>query len=150
MVRGAQFLVGHNAFSDRPLHPDIGRILRAWKAILLDCRSFKAREPLPELDFTAPAAGYYGLVSAGCGDGYWRQPGSQVLVEGRRQPVVGLPGFDCTVVRLERAYPAGTEVLLTGAQGDESITIEDLAKWWHTGPGKISSVIPAHVPRLYL
>ena len=150
MVRGAQFLVGHNAFSDRPLHPDIGRILHAWKARLTDCIHLNAGERVPELGLAAPEAGYYGLVSIGYGDGYWRQPGSQMLIEGSRQSVVGLPGFDCTVVRLDRAYPAGTEVLLTGAQGDECITIEDLAKWWHTGPGKISSVIPAHVPRVYL
>ncbi len=149
IVRGAQFLVGHNAFSDRPLHPEIGRILHAWKARLTDCLHLSAGERIPELGLAAPEAGYYGLISVGYGDGYWRLPGSQVLIGGKRQPVVGLPGFDCMAVRLDRAYLAGTEVLLVGAQGNECITIEDLAKWWHTGPGKISSVIPAHVPRVY-
>jgi alanine racemase len=136
LVRCGQALVGHNAFSDAPLHAGIQLAMRAWKARLVDCRN-RSGEVI-------------GTFSAGFGDGYWRQPGGEVLVGGLRHPLIGLPDFNCMQVKLDRFYPVGTEVVLVGSQGNEIITIQDLARCWGTGPGKITAVIPSHVPRVYL
>lgn len=136
LVRCGQALVGHNAFADARLHPGIRPAMLGWKARLEGC--WVRRD------------GVFGQVSAGFGDGYWRQMGNEVLLGGTRCPVVGLPGFDWMQVRLDRPYPPGTEVALAGTQGSETITIHDLARRWGTGPGKITAVIPAHVPRHFV
>ena len=151
LVRVGQGLMGHNAFSDRPLHPAIRRALQAWKARLVSCRRLPAGSRVgDESGYITTCEEVIGIVSAGYGDGIWRQPGNEVLIGGRRQAAIGLPHMDCMLVRLSRPYPLDSEVLLTGTQGTETITIQDLALRYGTGPGKITAVIPRRVKRVYL
>ena len=44
----------------------------------------------------------------------------------------------------------GDEVILIGKQGDEEITIEDLASWAQTIPYEILTNINTRVPRVYI
>jgi alanine racemase len=70
-------------------------------------------------------------VPIGYGDGYWRafSNRAQVLIGGRRRPVVGTISMDQLTVDLgpEGSDRVGDEVVLMGRQGGERITAEELA-----------------------
>ena len=76
------------------------------------------------------------VVPVGYDDGYLRSMSnrSSVLIRGRRCPVVGsicMKAFMVDVSMLDGVTP-GEEAVLLGRQGDEIITVEDLAQWGGT------------------
>jgi alanine racemase len=89
----------------------------------------------------------------GYGDGYFRSMSqkAQVLIRGKKYPVVGRISMDQIVVNLEwdSAYN-DDEVFLIGESGGESITCEDLANWAGTIPYEILTNINTRVPRVYV
>jgi alanine racemase len=92
-------------------------------------------------------------VPVGYGDGYFRALSSvaQVIIRGKRYPVVGRVCMDQIMVNIEwdTAYN-GDEVVLLGADGAEAITCEDLAQWAGTIPYEILTNINTRVPRVYV
>jgi alanine racemase len=98
-------------------------------------------------------------VPVGYGDGYFRgmSDRAEVIVRGKRYPVVGRISMDQIVVNIEwdEAYN-DDEVILIGEAGDdqfiagaESITAAELAEWAGTVPYEILTNINTRVPRLY-
>jgi alanine racemase len=92
-------------------------------------------------------------VPVGYGDGYFRAMSdrAQVLIRGRKYPVVGRISMDQIVVNIEweSAYN-DDEVVLIGEMGQEAITPEDLAEWAGTIPYEILTNINTRVPRVYV
>lgn len=92
-------------------------------------------------------------VPVGYGDGYFRALSNtaQVLIRGKRYPVVGRVCMDQIMVNLEwdSAYN-GDEVVLLGGEGDARITCEDLAGWAGTIPYEVLTNINTRVPRVYV
>ncbi len=92
-------------------------------------------------------------VPVGYGDGYFRALSSvaQVMIRGKRYPVVGRVCMDQIMVNIEwdTAYN-GDEVVLIGADGGERITCEDLAEWAGTIPYEVLTNINTRVPRVYV
>lgn len=92
-------------------------------------------------------------VPVGYGDGYSRlmSDRAQVLIRGRRYPVVGRICMDQSMVNIEwdTAYN-GDRVTLIGRDGDEVIGADDLAEWMGTIPYEILTNISARVPRVYV
>jgi len=92
-------------------------------------------------------------VPVGYGDGYFRALSNvaQVIIRGRRYPVVGRVCMDQIMVNIEwdTAYN-GDEVVLLGAGGDQTITCEDLAVWAGTIPYEVLTNINTRVPRVYV
>ncbi|MCW5876984.1 MAG: alanine racemase [Anaerolineales bacterium] len=92
-------------------------------------------------------------VPVGYGDGYFRAMSgrAQVLVGGRRYPVVGAICMDQFMVNIENdsAYN-GDSITLIGGDGDQRISAEDLADWAGTIPYEILTNINTRVPRVYL
>jgi alanine racemase len=90
-------------------------------------------------------------VPVGYADGFRRVPGNQVLVGGSKVPVVGRVTMDQIMVQLDVVLEAseGDEVVIIGAQGDESITAEDIAARWGTINYEVTSGIAYRVPRIY-
>lgn len=97
-------------------------------------------------------------IPVGYGDGYFRSLSnrSEVIIRGKRYPVIGRICMDQMMVNIEweTAYN-GDEVLLIGEAGDASgdvvsITCGDLAQWAGTIPYEILTNINTRVPRLYL
>ncbi|HCB48543.1 MAG TPA: alanine racemase [Chloroflexi bacterium] len=97
-------------------------------------------------------------IPVGYGDGYFRSLSnrSEVIIRGKRYPVVGQVCMDQMMVNIEweTAYN-GDEVLLIGEAGNASgdvvsITCSDLAQWAGTIPYEILTNINTRVPRLYL
>jgi alanine racemase len=91
-------------------------------------------------------------VPAGYGDGYPRALSNrgQILIRGRRYPVVGQVCMDQLVVDIEEdsAYNAD-EVVLLGEQDGEWISAEELADRAGLIPYEVLTAINTRVPRLY-
>jgi alanine racemase len=91
-------------------------------------------------------------VPVGYGDGYFRSMSNkaEVLVRGGRFAQVGAICMDQIMVNLESEGTAynGDEVVLIGEQGQERITVEDLARWAGTIPYEILTAVGGRVPRM--
>jgi Alr-MurF fusion protein len=92
------------------------------------------------------------VIPVGYADGFRRAPQhwGEVLVRGRRAPIVGRVCMDQTVIDVT-AIPhvrQGDEVVLIGEQGGERITAEDVAERLGTINYEVVSEILARVPRV--
>jgi alanine racemase len=92
-------------------------------------------------------------IPVGYGDGYFRSMSdqAQVIIRGKKYPVIGRISMDQVVVNIEwdSAYN-DDEVILIGEMGSERITPEDLAQWAGTIPYEILTNINTRVPRVYV
>ena len=92
-------------------------------------------------------------VPVGYGDGYFRSMShkAEVVIRGKRYPVVGTISMDQIVVNIEgdNAYNED-EVVLLGEMDGARITCEDLAEWAGTVPYEILTNINTRVPRVYV
>jgi alanine racemase len=92
-------------------------------------------------------------IPVGYGDGYFRSLSNKanVIINGKKYPVIGNVSMDQIVVNIENesAYNSD-EVILLGSNGKSSITAEDLANWAGTIPYEILTNINTRVPRIYL
>ena len=103
--------------------------------------------------WTAAKPGFVGLVPVGYADGYSRSLSNraEVLVRGRRCPVIGRVSMDQFTVDLS-ALPEvaeGDEVVLIGRQGSEEITADELARMLGTISYEVLCGLSARVPRHY-
>ncbi|MBI3091192.1 MAG: alanine racemase [Candidatus Tectomicrobia bacterium] len=89
----------------------------------------------------------------GYGDGYSRALSNRgdVLVRGRRAPIVGNLCMDLTLVDVTEVPQAalGDEVILIGSQGDEQISVEELARHCGSVPHEIFCQLGSRLPRRY-
>ncbi len=92
-------------------------------------------------------------VPIGYADGIRRDlsaHGGQVLIGGRRRSIIGRVTMDQLVVDCgSDQVEVGDEVVLIGAQGDESITAEETAERLDTIGYEVVCAISARVPRVY-
>jgi alanine racemase len=99
----------------------------------------------------APEETWVGVIPLGYGDGVRRGLGNnaEVLVRGRRQPLVGTVSMDNVTVDLgpETEVEAGDEAVLIGAQGDDAILAEEVAARLETINYEVTCGISARVPR---
>ena len=104
--------------------------------------------------FVTPRPMRVGTLAMGYADGYPRHlshAGAEVLVRGRRCPVLGRVTMDQTMICLD-ALPgvaAGEEAVLIGRQGDEEILAAELAAKAGTIPWEIFTGLTARVQRVY-
>lgn len=93
-------------------------------------------------------------IPAGYGDGYPRALSNKgaVLIAGRRAPIVGRVCMDVTVVDVTDIPEAqvGSEVVLIGTQGDERITVEEIARLAGTTSHDVTTRLTQRVERVYL
>ena len=99
----------------------------------------------------APADTWVGVLPLGYGDGVRRglSNGAEVLIRGRRYPLVGTVSMDNVTVDLgpETDVEPGEEAVLIGEQGGESIRAEELARRLGTINYEVTCGISARVPR---
>ena len=93
-------------------------------------------------------------VPVGYGDGYFRSLSnrSEVIIRGKRYPVVGLICMDQMMVNIEweTAYN-GDEVILMGESPDDNaITCGEVARWAGTIPYEVLTNINTRVSRIYI
>jgi alanine racemase len=92
-------------------------------------------------------------LPVGYADGYKRLLSNrgEVLIAGRRAPIVGRVCMDLTMVDvtdIAKVQP-GDEVVLLGRQGAAEITADELAAWSDTISYEIFTSISARVPRIH-
>jgi len=94
-----------------------------------------------------------GTLPLGYADGYWRllSNNGDVLVRGRKAPVIGRVCMDQTMVDLTGIPEAkeGDEVVLIGEQGGEVISADDLARQVGTISYEVLTSLGRRVPRIY-
>jgi alanine racemase len=89
-------------------------------------------------DFITPKPMRIATLAMGYADGYPRQTsnkGAQVLIRGKRCPILGritMDQFMVDVTDLPRDVAPGEEVVLIGKQGEEEITVNEVASWADT------------------
>lgn len=90
----------------------------------------------------------------GYADGYTRflSNKGEVLVRGRKVPVVGVVCMDLVMVDVTdvAGVSLGDEVVLMGSQGDQKITVEEIAEKTGTIAYEIMCSISPRVPRVYM
>jgi alanine racemase len=95
-----------------------------------------------------------GLVPVGYADGYARALGNNadVLVDGRRVPVVGAVSMDQITVDLgpESTDGVGAQVVLLGGTGPQRITAEELALRRGTINYEVTCGMSQRLPRVYV
>lgn len=96
---------------------------------------------------------WIGTVPIGYADGYPRclSNAGEVLIHGRRYKVAGRVCMDQLMVDLgsETDIKVGDEVVLIGRQGNDEITVIDIAKLANTHPDEISCQLSPRIPRVY-
>jgi alanine racemase len=94
------------------------------------------------------------ILPVGYADGYDRKLSNraQVLVQGRRVPVIGIICMDMTAVDVTDipGVKAGNEVILLGRQGKGEISAEQIAAWLDTISYEVLTRIGSQVERVYL
>ena len=92
------------------------------------------------------------MIPVGYADGFRRAPTrwEEVLVRGRRAPIVGRVCMDQTMIRVDHIpnVRVGDEVVLIGRQEDDEISAEQVAEWLGTINYEVVSEILARVPRV--
>ncbi|HVC43489.1 MAG TPA: alanine racemase [Candidatus Binataceae bacterium] len=103
--------------------------------------------------FVAPRESVIGVLAVGYADGYRRglQHGGEVLVRGRRAPIVGAICMDLAMADLTDVPGAaiGDEVILWGGAGEALISVNDVARLAQTISYEMLCTVGRRVPRVY-
>lgn len=103
--------------------------------------------------YRCPAETTIATVPIGYADGVARRSGEagvEVLIGGRRHPIVGVVTMDQLMVDVGDAeVVVGDEVVLIGAQGDECITANDVAARLGTIGYEVVCALSGRLPRHY-
>ncbi|MBS9335300.1 alanine racemase [Fructobacillus sp. M1-13] len=149
-IRVGSVLYGYNpAMAKRPspiqLQPVGSLVGRIWSVH----RLLKGESLSYGATYTASKDEWVGTVPIGYADGLKRSlAGMSVLVNGRRQHVLGRITMDQIVISLPEKLPVNTEVTFIGRNGQEENTIEDLARFAQTIPHELLTGISERVPRV--
>jgi alanine racemase len=100
--------------------------------------------------YTAETEQWVGTIPIGYADGWLRKlQNFHVLVNGEKAPIIGRICMDQLMVRLPKQLPVGTKVTLIGRQGDEYISVDDVAQYLGTISYEVPCTISYRVPRIF-
>ena len=132
--------------------PDEFQPALSWKSVLSQVKTLPPGRGISYGHiYTTRGEERIGTIPVGYADGYHRVTGSEVLVRGKRVPVIGRVCMDQIMVNLDGVPEAGEgdEVVLVGKQGGASYTADDLARVWDTVNYEVVCAIADRVPRYY-
>lgn len=153
MVRAGILLYGVYPSADVPRTVEVRPAL-SWKSRVV---YFKVVRPEHPVSYGSAWQSDHPVrvvtVPVGYGDGYFRSMSgrAEVIIRGKRYPVVGRVCMDQLMVNIEweTAYN-GDEVILIGESDDgAAISVEELAEWAGTIPWEILTNVNTRVPRVY-
>jgi len=132
----------------RPLEPVL-----SWKTEIVHLKSVPPGTAVSYGGtWTARRPSRIATLPVGYADGYPRRLSNraQVLLRGRRAPVVGRVCMDLCMVDVTDVPGAalGDEVVLLGRQGSEEIAATELAAWLETMAYEVMCGLGARVPRV--
>ncbi|WP_421385368.1 alanine racemase [Bacillus salacetis] len=94
---------------------------------------------------------WIGTLPIGYADGWLRKlQGQEVLVNGKRAPIVGRICMDQCMISLPDEVKPGTKVTLIGRQGEDFISMDEIAGKLDTINYEIPCIISNRVPRIYI
>lgn len=160
-VPGALFdwvRLGLIAYGHSPPRNDAGlrvQPVMSFKSRIVQLRDHPAHTPISYArTFVTDRPSRIGVVAVGYGHGYsWLMSGrGRMLVRGRFVPIVGRVTMDLTMVDVTDLpeVAVGDEVVLFGDQGDEVLSIEEVARGSETLPYEIMCTIGKRVTRIYV
>lgn len=124
------------------------------KAQVAHLKNLKAGEKLGYgLTFTASADIRVATLPVGYADGWSRDLSNRgiVLIKGKRAPIIGRVCMDQMMVDATGIdVSRGDEVILMGRQGDEEITIEEIAASIGQIPASVLCMLSKRLPRVYI
>jgi len=138
-----------------PEFQSLFRPVLSWKTRVVLVRILQAGRTVSYgRTFTTSRETKVATIGAGYGDGYPRHlsnVGAEVLIQGRRCPVLGRVTMDQTMVDVTGlpGLNVGDEVVLIGRQGDEEILASELAQKAGTIAWEIFTGIGKRVVRVY-
>ncbi|MFT9848899.1 alanine racemase [Aneurinibacillus sp. REN35] len=104
--------------------------------------------------YEAPIEAIIATIPVGYADGYNRMLSNKgyVLVKGRRARVVGRVCMDQFMVDVTHIpnVAVGEEAVLIGHQGQEEITVDEMAEWLGTINYEVTCMVSKRVPRVYM
>jgi alanine racemase len=153
MVRCGIAIYGLDPFGEDPAARDLEPALELHSYVA-DVKPF---EPGASAGYgrhwRASAATAVGVLPIGYGDGFRRalSNNADVLVRGRRRPVVGTISMDNVTIDLgpEPDVVPGDPAVLIGAQGGERVLAEEIARRMATINYEVTTAIAPRVPREY-
>jgi len=149
-VRVGEAIIGLGTGCDELPFPSQLRRAFCWKARLMACKQYPAGWGISYGQAYHTGDGeWIGIVPVGHGEGYRRAPGNQVLIGGKRIPVVGNVAISQCMVSLPGPVALSTEVVLIGSQGSCSIHPEELSQRWKVPLTNVTNV-DRHICRVYI
>jgi alanine racemase len=128
------------------------RPVLSWKTAVIHLKRVPKGTPVSYgSTWIAPRESVIATLPVGYADGYDRAYSNrgEVLIRGRRAPIAGRVCMDMSMADVTDIADValGDEVVLLGAQGNERISAEDLARLSGTIPYEILCGVGARVPR---
>lgn len=151
MARCGVAVYGLDPFQGNPGERDLEPAM-SLRSYVADVKRFSAGDSAGYgQTWRAPSDTWVGVLPLGYGDGVRRalSNNAEVLVRGRRQPLVGTVSMDNVTIDLgpETDVEAGDEAVLIGSQGGEAILAEEVARRIGTINYEVTCGISARVPR---
>lgn len=154
MVRPGLILYG--MYPDERLKRAIAlKPVLSWRTRIIQLKSVPAGTPIGyNRTFVTKRKSAIATLPLGYADGYRRlfSNQAQVLVRGKRAPVVGRVSMDLTTIDVTdiKNVQQGDEVVLLGRQGGAAIGADEIAGWAKTISYEIFTSIGARVPRIHV
>jgi hypothetical protein len=153
MVRCGIALYGCSPFGGDPTADDLVPVM-SWTSRLSLVKHFASRESVGYGRTWRAARGtWIGTIPVGYADGFARDLSNrgEVLVGGRRVPVVGTVSMDLITVDLgpEATERGGEEVVIIGPQGTDRITADEIARLRGTIPYEVTCAVSPRVARVH-
>ena len=151
MVRCGIAIYGLDPFQGDPAERGLSPAL-SLRSYVADVKPFAAGDSAGYgRTWRADGDTWVGVLPLGYGDGVRRglSNNAEVLIRGRRHPLVGTVSMDNLTVDLgrETEVEPGDEAVLIGSQGEESILAEEVARRLGTINYEVTCGISARVPR---
>jgi len=154
-VRVGISLYGAEALDSSSAPPAVPVPIMRWRTAIMRLKDLPAGAPIGYgSTFHTARPSRIATLPVGYADGYDRRFSNrgEVLVRGRRAPVVGRVSMDLVTIDVTDVpeATAGDEVVLLGRQGAHEIRAEELASKLDTISYEVFCSIGARVPRLYV
>lgn len=105
------------------------------------------------IEYQAQGPERWATLAVGYGDGVSRRlfPGGEVLIAGHRVPVIGRVSMDMTVANISGldGVRSGDVATLIGRDGDQEITIDDMARMTGTISWEVLTGLTPRLPRIW-
>jgi len=152
LVRPGIALYGLNPSAETPLPPEFQTAL-SFKSQIAQVKTLPPGSAVSYgRRFITQRPSRIAVIPVGYADGFRRAPRNwgYVLVHGHRAPIVGSVCMDQTMVDVTDidGVTQGDEVVLIGTQGDETLSVDQVAEQLGTINYEVVSEILARVPRL--